>query len=160
MQNRVQFRNLNSQPLGLLQLPRSGMLPNGTVGQPKCYISAKKLCSTCYLIFHICLLPIHWLHRMAHQKLMPPSTSANYACKAVAVNCRHFGKFIKIFGNIFEVVLALGKVLNLLWQFFCYWTNCHCSKWPKIEQTFQLSGHTAVNAYLRRFTMVQLSHNL
>ena len=84
------------------------MLPNGTVGQPKCYISAKKLCSTCYLIFHICLLPIHWLHRMAHQKLMPPSTSANYACKAVAVNQRD--QIVKI--------SSLWQIYKDIWQYF------------------------------------------
>ena len=28
----------------------------------------------------------------------------------------HFGKYLKIFGNIFKVYLVLGKVFNSLWH--------------------------------------------
>ena len=45
-----------------------------------------------------------------------------------------------------RVCLALGKNLNLLWQFLLYnWANFYRSKRPNIEQIIYPSGHTVVN---------------
>ena len=46
---------------------------------------------------------------------------------------RYFGKISKTLGNFVIVYLVLGKILNLLWQFYMFWTIFHRCEWPKIE---------------------------
>ena len=36
------------------------------------------------------------------------------------VKNRHFGQILKVFGNFWNLHFALGKLLNLLWQFFVF----------------------------------------
>ena len=51
----------------------------------------------------------------------------------------HFGKYLKIFGNIFlRFIWFWGKFSTLV----CYWANFNCWKWRNIENTIWSSGHT------------------
>ena len=83
---------------------------------------------------HVYLIPFfERLVRFIHLKLQPVWPDL--------VKFHHFGKYLKIFGNIFKFYLVLGKVSNLA-QFVCYWANFHNWKWPNIENTIWSSGHT------------------
>ena len=57
----------------------------------------------------------------------------------------HFGKYLKIFGNIFKVYLVLGNVFNSIWQYLYAIGHIFITEneWPIIEDTIWSSGHTA-----------------
>ena len=61
----------------------------------------------------------------------------------------HFGKNLKIFGNIFKVYLVFGKVLNPLWHNFYALGQIFIAvpKWLNNKNTTWSSGHTS-NAFI------------
>ena len=61
---------------------------------------------------------------------------------------RQFSKNLEIFGNIWKVYLIVGKVVNLLGLFLCFWAKFHHCKWPIIEKTIWPSGHIALHLLL------------
>ena len=61
-------------------------------------------------------------------------TIAGEQCDKIWRNSPHFGKYLKIFGNIFKVILVFGKLV-------CHWANFLCWKWPNIENTIWSSRH-------------------
>ena len=54
-------------------------------------------------------------------------------CGQIWRNFATLAKILNVFAIFLRVYLVFGKMLSLLWQFFCYWANLHCGKLPQIE---------------------------
>ena len=67
-----------------------------------------------------------------------------------------FGKFLKIFGHFLRVYLVLGKMFNLLWQFFMLWVEILLLNLHNIEHTISTSGLTAHHCPLNKTVFVFL----
>ena len=61
------------------------------------------------------------------------------------VNFHHFGKYLKIFGNIFKVYLVLEKVLNSFWHnLYAFGKIFIAENGQILNTTFCQYGHTAL----------------
>ena len=55
----------------------------------------------------------------------------------VLAKFRHFGKLLKVFVQFSDGLLSIWKPFVPTLAFLCNWPNCHCCKWPKIEQYYK-----------------------
>ena len=51
-------------------------------------------------------------------------------------NFCHFGKKIKVFGQFLDSLFSIWQMFVPTLSFLCHRANCHCCKWPKIEQKY------------------------